>query len=143
MIDYNFGWHVSTHIYYGAILTAAHILSCIFSFWRPKFQYPTRDFGTVAQVRWPILPPLPPDRTAPGTHQTRSILRVGGCHIRRWLSCPPSPFIEFSTTGWGWDLLASSRPLSPLLSPHVETPPADNIIMGNGVQSKIGARKRG
>ena len=50
-------------------------------FWRPKLQFPPLDFGTITQVRWPILLPPPPDRTAPSIRQTRSILRVGGCPI--------------------------------------------------------------
>ena len=123
-----------------AILKDAHSLSCHFFFRRPKFKIPIsaarfwhRSAGKMADS-----PPPPPDRTAPGIHQTRLILRVGGCPIRRWLSFPLSPFIEFSTTGRGCDLHASSRPFSPLLSPHVKMPPANNIIVGNGVQSPVG-----
>ena len=78
-------------VHYGAILTVF--------FWRPKFQFPPRDFGTLAQVRWPTLLPQPSDCTAPGIHQTRSISYVGGCPIRRWIKYSPSPFILAGNVG--------------------------------------------
>ncbi len=84
----------NTHFkYYPAILTGAlHSPLAHFFFRRPKFQFPPLDFGAVAQVKWSILLPPPPDRTDQGICRTRLTLRVGRCPIRRRpIFFPPLP----------------------------------------------------